>query len=334
MRRLLITCIALLLLTGACDDEAVVEGRQRVGVVYGVAGSNDKSFNEAVKFAVTRLTAERRVAYEWREPRDANELEGFLRELAEQGLDVIIAACDPAYLQPVAEDYPEQHFILVGGELALDNVRALSLANRRAGAAVGAIAALKSETGRIGFIGSRSDRTTRRILAGYQEGARIVEPEIEFVIDYLGEAADAEQTNLRARELAAGQYDRGVDVILAYCGREVEVVAAVAAERDAFIIGSDLNQNWIEKGHVLTSMMRSVSPAVEEALAAALDGRFEPGLVQVPLGGEHGLGYYLDEVNRGLLPPRTRQTVEEVFERLEAAPNEIPPDAAAPEPLS
>lgn len=324
MKRVFWTLIGLLLLLTSCDENAGVEDRLSVGVVYGLAGSADKSFNEAVKFAVTGLAAEQRFVYEWREPRDIDEMESFTRELASDEHDVVLFAGDPAYLEPVVTDYPEVDFILVGGELEAPNVRALSFQSGRAAAAVGAVAALEARGGQLGFIGGFDDRDARRVLSGFQQGARLVNPEVVFHIDFINSADPAAGDPQRARELAERQYERGVEVIFAYCGRDIETLATVAAERDAFIIGSDLNQNWLEKGHVLTSMMRDVSEAVGESLDAALNGSFTPGLVRIPPGGENGLGYFVDETNRELLPPETRETVERVLRSMDQGMDSTP----------
>lgn len=331
MKRCTVILLAcLILLSGSCENGSTVEGRLRVGVVYGLAGSADKSFNEAIKFGVGGLAASERLSYQWREPRTAVEMESLARELARSGMDVILFAGDPAYLEDVAADYPEVRFILVGGELEAPNVHALSFQNRQAAAAVGAIAALKAEGHRLGFIGNLDDRDTRRVISGYQEGARLVNPDVVFFIDFVNSPSPADGDAERARQLAERQFDRGVEVIFSYCGRDIETLAKVAAERGGYIIGSDLNQNWIEKGHVLTSMMRNVSNAVREALSAATGESFTPGLEIVPLGGYEGLGYFVDEINEPLLPKRSREIVEAVLESLETG-QPLPPELLAPE---
>ena len=128
----LIGLLGTLFLATACEDSSTVEGKFKLGVIYGLGGSNDKSFNEAIKLAVSRSVRDYRVSLTEREPRNQQELQSFLEELASDGLDCIVVACDPSDLEPVALAHPDQHFILVDGEVEMDNVVALSLESRRA----------------------------------------------------------------------------------------------------------------------------------------------------------------------------------------------------------
>jgi len=318
MKRLffLLLIIASLALIAGCDESPTVEGKSSIGVIYGLSGSADKSFNEAIKFAVSQIFTDYRTPLFEVEPRDATELTAALNDLVEQNLDCIVVACDPIYLESIARENTGQRFILVSGAVELPNVMALSLADRRASAAVGGVAGLATQTGKIGFIGAVEDRTARRILAGFQEGATIVYSEIEVIANFIGDSLPTEENTERVRQLAQKQYDMGVDIIFAFCGNAAEGVFACAADNYALAIGSDLNQNWIERGHVLTSMLRNVSDAVYSALAALIDGSFTPGVVEVE-PGNGGLGYHLDKYNQEIMPADAEATVRRVFQVLD-----------------
>ncbi len=312
---ILVIASAAFIYTG-CDKSPTVDGKSSIGVIYGFSGSADKSFNEAIKFAVSQILTDYRTPLFEVEPRDATELTSALNDLVEKGLDCIVVACDPIYLEPIARENTNQRFILVSGAVEMPNVMALSLADRRASAAVGGIAGLTTETGKIGFIGAVEDRVARRILAGFQEGAAIVYPDIEVIANFIGDSLPREENTERARQLAQKQYDRGVDIIFAFCGNASEGVFATAADNNALAIGSDLNQNWIERGYVLTSMLRNVSDAVYSALSELIGGSFTPGIVAVE-PGNGGLGYHLDKYNQEIIPEAAEETVRRIFQVLD-----------------
>jgi basic membrane protein A len=315
-----------------CEGSSTVEGKFKLGVVYGLGGSNDKSFNEAIKLAVSRVVRDYRVNLTEREPRDQEELQNFLEELAGDELDCIVVACDPSYLEPVALAHPEQDFILVDGEVELENVIALSLDSRRAAVSMGVIAAMATRTGRIGFIGAFEDRSSRRVLAGYQEGAMVAARmlreevgeyhEVEVLADFIGSGPEALNNQQRAEFLARKQYGRNVDIIFAFCGKSAEAVFAMAKNYNRLAIGSDLNQNWIEKGHILTSMLRNISDTLYAVLEETIHEGFTGALVEVPLGN-NGLGYYVDKYNEAIMPAGAEEMVRRVFAELDAREAEL-----------
>jgi basic membrane protein A len=328
----LVGLFCAIFLSAACEDSSDVEGKFKLGVIYGLGGSNDKSFNEAIKLAVSRSVRDYRVILTEREPRNQQELQGFLEELASSGLDCIVVACDPSDLEPVALAHPDQHFILVDGEIEMENVIALSLESRRAAVSMGVIAAMTTRTGRIGFIGAFEDRSSRRVLAGYQEGAMLAAgflrdaglevPEIEVIADFIGSGPDALNNPQRAEFLARKQYSRNVDIIFAFCGKSAEAVFLMAKNYNRLAIGSDLNQNWIEKGHILTSMLRNVNDAVYDVMEKTIHQGFTGGLIDVPLGN-NDLGYYVDRYNEALMPDGAEEMVRRVFAELDAREAEM-----------
>ena len=80
---------------------------------------------------------------------------------------------------------------------------------------------LKSETGKIGFIGGVSGiGLIEKFEAGYIAGAKSVNPDIEVVSQYITdfpEFAGFESPN-RGKEIAAAMYSEGADVIYAAAG--------------------------------------------------------------------------------------------------------------------
>ncbi|MCW5722330.1 MAG: BMP family ABC transporter substrate-binding protein, partial [Devosia sp.] len=88
-------------------------------------------------------------------------------------------------------------------------------------------------------------------------------------------------------------------------------VLQAAKDAGKFSIGVDSNQNYMQPGSVLTSMVKRVDVAVQNAMTeAADDATFKPGLTVLGLA-ENGVGYSLDEHNEALITPEMAAAVED-----------------------
>ena len=104
--------------------------------------------------------------------------------------------------------------------------------------------------------------------------------------------------------------DRGADVIFVAAGATNLGVLQAAHDAGKLAIGADADQNGIQPGSVLTSMVKRVDVAVYEALKSARAGRFRAGLVTLGLK-EGGVDWALDSYNRALVSPAVEARIEE-----------------------
>jgi basic membrane protein A len=114
----------------------------------------------------------------------------------------------------------------------------------------------------------------------------------------------------KGAELAKSQFDRGVDVVYAAAGGTGIGVYQAAADADKLAIGVDSNQNHLQPGTMLTSMVKRVDVAAYNAFKTGADGSWQPG-VQVLGLAEGGVGWALDEYNEALIPTDMRARVEQ-----------------------
>jgi basic membrane protein A len=101
-------------------------------------------------------------------------------------------------------------------------------------------------------------------------------------------------------EIAKTQMDQGADVIYAAAGGTGVGVLQAAADAGKLGIGVDSNQNGLQPGHVLTSMVKRVDVAVYNGLMAAKDGTFTGGAEHLGLK-EGGVDYAMDDNNKDLV---------------------------------
>jgi basic membrane protein A len=171
-------------------------------------------------------------------------------------------------------------------------------------------AAMASKTGKIGFVGGMDIPLIRRFAVGYVEGAKYINPKIEIYQNMTGTTPAAWNDPTRGGELARSQFDRGADVVYAAAGATGLGVLQAAKDRGRLAVGVDSNQNHIQPGTVLTSMIKRVDLAIYQTFKTAKDGTWKPGVRSLGVA-EGGVGYAIDQYNRALITPEMEKRLEQ-----------------------
>lgn len=265
----------------------------RVGLAFDIGGRGDASFNDSAAAGLDRAIEELGVSREnTRElTAGANDTEAAkqtrLRQLASEGFNPVIAV-GFAYaeaVETVAPEFPNVQFGLVDGESEQPNVTPLLFAEEEGSFLVGVVAALRSQTCHIGFVGGVETPLIQKFEAGYVQGARAVAPDVQIEIDYLTPAGDFTgfQDPAKGQESTKGLIDLGADVIYHAAGASGRGVFSAVAAEGVQAIGVDSDQyNQPDLAEfqsvIITSMLKRVDNAVFEFLSAAAAGNFD----QVP----------------------------------------------------
>ncbi len=309
--------------TSEASDE---KGKIKVGIVFDIGGKNDRSFNAAAWEGVRRAAKDFDIVLRDVEPGNPTSIEPAMRAFAERNFDLIIGIgfAQGPIMQKVATDYPNIKFAIVDGVILdkdgkpLPNVADLVFREHEGSYLVGMIAAEKSKTGVLGFVGGMDIPLIHRFETGYAEGARAVNPNIKIVDNYVGVTDSAWNNPGKGKELALNQIEKGADVIFTAAGNSglgafdaVEQYGRNAqGEANKFVIGVDSNQNGQKPGFVLTSMVKRVDNAVYDVVKDLTTGKFEGGFHTFGLDKD-GVAYALDENNRSIISPEVVQKVEE-----------------------
>ena len=331
--RLFALVAVLALVAGACgQEEAPPAGDEsptgepvQIGLVYDIGGRGDLSFNDAAAAGLDQAAGEFNVEVRELEPNQGGTNRGeLLRLLAEQGFPLIIGVgfLFAADICATALEFPETNFGDVDGFISgepLDegetatcegaqdltpesNVASLLFAEEQGSFLVGAAAALKSQSGHIGFVGGVEIDLIKKFEAGFVAGAEHINPDIEVDIAYLTQPPDFSGFNdpAKGKEAAAGMYDGGADVVYHAAGGsgggvfEAAKEASDASGEQMWAIGVDSDQYQSApedlQPYILTSMLKRVDVAVYETIKAQVDGNFEGGYHTFDLARD-GVGY-------------------------------------------
>ena len=285
----------------------------RVALVLDRGGKDDKSFNASAYEGAAEAKKKLGIAMKYVEASDDNAFEPLLRAFAQKDFDLIIGVgfAQKEPIKKVAAQFPKKHFAIVDAEIDAPNVRSLLFEEHEGAYLVGAIAAMTSKTGKVGFVGGMDVPLIRRFEMGYEAGAKKVNPQISVVANYVGVTSAAWNNPPKGKELAMAQYDGGADVIFAAAGASGFGVFDAAEEKKKLAIGVDSNQDWTKPGLILTSMLKRVDLAVFATIQEAQAGKFTGGVKRFGLV-DKGVDYSIDQYNEKILVESVRQRADDL----------------------
>jgi basic membrane protein A and related proteins len=319
--------LVLWVLLAAVGSLPLAQAEVKLALVLDKGGKDDKSFNSAAFEGASRAQKELGATIKFVEATDDNSFEPMLRSFAtsDKNYDLIVSVgfAQMEALKKVAAAYPQKRFAIVDAQVDAPNVKSLLFEEHQGSYLVGALAAMTSKTGKVGFIGGMDIPLIRRFELGYRAGVEKVNPKAKLVSNYIGVTGEAWNNPAKAKELALSQYGGGVDVIFGAAGASNYGMFDAAEEAKKLAIGVDSNQNWIKPGYVLTSMLKRVDQAVFQATKEVVDGKFKGGVERFGLQNQ-GIDYAVDQHNEKLIPGETRKKVDALKAEIIAGKIQVP----------
>ena len=300
-------------------------GEFKVALILDRGGKDDKSFNSSAYAGAMEAKTKLGVFVKYVEATDDNAFEPLIRAFAQREFDLIVGIgfAQKEAIAKIARQFPKRHFAIIDAQVDAPNVSSLLFEEHEGAFLVGAIAAMTSKTGKIGFVGGMDIPLIRRFAMGYEAGAKRENPRIIVIANYVGLTSEAWNNPPKGKELAVSQYDAGADIIFAAAGASGLGVFDAAEEKKKFAIGVDANQNWTKPGLILTSMLKRVDQAVYSAIEEAKAGKFAGGAKRFGLANK-GIDYAVDEFNSKILTDPVRQRAEAIKADIIAGKIEVP----------
>jgi basic membrane protein A len=307
LRTLALPLVVLSLVAAACSDDestSAAEGTDtgsetsapecnadiQVGLALDIGGLNDKSFNDAAYAGLQQAIADGQVcedntkfveADSTGSNRDAN-----IQGLAEAGYDVVIGvgfAFSPG-INKIAPDYPDVNFGVIDGYAtcgtacglendadAIPNVADLVFKEQEGSFLVGVAAALKAEElscDTIGFLGGQTGPLIEKFQAGYQAGVKAIDPNLNVLVEYIGDDTSAFVDPVKGEAIATTMYNDGACIVYHAAGQSGNGMIKAAAQLDKLAIGVDSDQYLAfendpdQQATIFTSMLKRVDTAV------------------------------------------------------------------------
>ena len=275
-------------------------------VIYDMGGKFDGSFNQAAYEGIQRWMKETGKKSMEFEVSNESQREQAIRRMAERGASPIIGIgfSQASSIEKVAKEFPKLKFAIVDMVVDLPNVQSVVFKEQEGSYLVGVMAAKASKTGKAGFVGGMDIPLIRRFECGYVQGFKAVAPSGEVFGNMTGTTGAAWNDPARGGELAKAQFARGADVVFAAAGGTGIGVYQAAKDSGKLAIGVDSNQNHLQPGTMLTSMVKRVDVAVYN-----IAKNHKPGVTVLGLK-EGGVDYAVDKHNAALVTPGMKEAVE------------------------
>ncbi len=237
----------------------------------------DNSFNQISWNGLNALSQLANISYH--ENRQAEAFSQELTNILTQKPDLIwsngMSTAD--VIAQAAAKYPDISFAVTDKAFSNppDNLTGLTFRSHEGAYLAGYAAAKTSQTNIIGFIGGKAEAAIQQFEYGYKAGAQYANPQITILTNY----TDTYSDETKGQEVAKQQYTAGADVIFQAAGQCGLGVIAAARELNHWVIGVDLDQNYLAPDQVLTSVMKNTGLALEQITKDYLKNK--------PIGGKN-----------------------------------------------
>ncbi|MHA2306712.1 MAG: BMP family lipoprotein [Candidatus Hodarchaeales archaeon] len=272
-------------------------GKKEIAIIFATGGLGDKSFNDAGYrgYLDANETYGDQINVDYVEPEDIPEFATYQNSLATEGkydLIICVGFLQATALNDSAYDFPDQNWVIIDdASIEADNVKSITFKEHEGSFLVGAMAAMTSQTGKIGFLGGMDIFLINKFLAGYQQGAKYINSSINVTGTYMTVPPPAcWYDSAVSKNIAENLFDQGIDIIYAAAGGAGQGVFQAANETDdAYGIGVDSDQDGDLPGKVLCSMLKLVETAVFNSIEEIVEGTWNSTAVSLGLQ-EGGVG--------------------------------------------
>ncbi|WP_417266818.1 BMP family lipoprotein [Celeribacter baekdonensis] len=304
-------------LLGAAATLALTSGAALAdpAIIFDLGGKFDKSFNEAAFNGAERWAKETGGSYRDVELQSDAQREQYLRNFAEKGFNPIVMAgfSFATALETVAADFPDTKFAIIDMVVDAPNVRSVVFNEQEGSYLAGIAAAYAAKGDTVSFVGGMDIPLISKFACGYAEGFKSVKPEGKVIVNMTGTTPAAWNDPVKGGELTRAQKSAGSEVVFAAAGGTGLGVLQTAADEGMLSIGVDSNQNYLQPGSVLTSMVKRVDNAVFDAFTQGEN--LETGINVMGLSND-GVAVAMDEYNAALITPEMKAAIDDATAKI------------------
>jgi basic membrane protein A len=264
-------------------------------MVTDIGGINDQSFNQGAWNGLQAFgKIDSSVQVKYLESTQSSDYAPNLNQFASNNYNLVWAI---GYLMAdavsaSAKAYPNVKFAIVDDAITPTpkNVTCVLFRAQESSFLVGYIAALKTQTNKVGFIGGEKgtviDEFQYGFEAGVAYGAKQLGKTISVDVQYANSFSDASL----GKAIAQNMYSKGADIIFAAAGSVGQGMIAEAKSENKLCEGVDMDQSSLAPDNVITSAMKNVNTVVGLISKDIKDGQDVGGQVISYGVKEQGVG--------------------------------------------
>mgnify|MGYP005800957765 FL=1 len=203
---------------------------------------------------------------------ETSECEATLRQLCDEGYNVIYATSfgHGEWVEKVAKDYPNVYFGHATGYIQSDNTENYMGRAYEARYLAGIVAAMNSESGKIGYVAAMQIPEVIRGINAFTLGVRSVNPDATVEVIWTNTWFDAAIEKSAALELI----NKGCDLIAQHCDSTAPQLAA--EEKGVKAIGYNTSTPDAAPNAYLTAPLFHWDVFYKNDIQSIIDGTWEP----------------------------------------------------------
>ena len=255
-------------LAAASPGLALAQARLKVAAVYTVPF--EQQWVGRIHKALKAAEARGEIEYKATENVANADYERVMREYATAGNQLILgeAFAVEAAARKVAKDFPKTMFLMGSSQKPqAPNFSVFDNYIQEPAYLTGMIAGGMTKSNKIGMVGGFPIPEVNRLMNAFMDGARAVNPKVEFSVSFINSWFDPP----KAKEAAFAMIDKGADVMYA----ERFGVADAAKERGKLAIGNVIDTQAQYPDTVVASALWNMEPSIDRAIKAVKEGRFK-----------------------------------------------------------
>lgn len=326
----IITLVLTLMLLVSCTNGGALSGDSKkeddtVIVSFVTVGElGDLGFNDACNVGLEKASQEFGVETQVFEAKEDTKVMPDLLEQAAETSDIVIVTGHEFYnlVKDIAPSYSNVQFFYIDDAIeGYDNVTSVIFKANEGSFLAGALAAMKSKTGAIGFIGGDDYSVIRSFETGYKAGAEYINPDIQIKSLMVGNFEDPSA----GKEAALALYSKGCDIIFTVSGDTGMGVFEAAAETGNYAIGVDSDQRHINPDAIIASMVKDLDGSIYDMINRTLNDTLEEGTVYMYDLSNGGVDLtYGDDTMPEIVTPEEKDVINQIKEAIIFGKLEVP----------
>lgn len=247
------------------------------GMVTDTGGVNDQSFNQGSWKGLQSFAKKNKgVQVKYLESVQSSAYPSNLNQFASNKYNLVwgIGYLMENAIKASAKAYPNVKFAIIDDAITppQSNVTGVIFRAQESSFLVGYIAALKTKTNKVGFIGGISGNVIDQFDYGYRAGvaygAKQLGKTISVNVQYANSFSDASL----GKAISQNMYAKGADIIFTAAGNVGQGMISEAKSENKLCIGVDMDQSYLAPNNIITSSLKNVSNVTEAVSKQVKDG--------------------------------------------------------------